>query len=287
MKRPVLICVLLLVTLAQLAGAQKKTIVWSNQEKPIYDKIRTLRSLDDSTRARTTQQLALSIRELPRTENKLKLANALASLSTEGDFGHATLQEVATTLADALHEQPLAPEKGQPAYPYVELAELERYEHVQVALPDPQYTAAVDKLKTDDERRQQANFTLTDLSGKSWKLSELKGKVVLLNFWATWCPPCNRELPDLQALYKKHEKDGLVVLAISDEEAAKVQPFVAKQKLTYPVLLDPGRKVNELFEIDGIPKSFVYDRDGKIVAQAIDMRTRHQFEELLAQAGLK
>ena len=287
MKRPVLICVLLLVTLAQLAGAQKKTIAWSSQEQPIYDTIRTLRSLDDSTRSKTTQQLALSIRALPKSENKLKLANALASLSTEGDFGHATLQEVATTLADALREQPLAPEKGQPAYPYVELAELERYEHVQVVLPDSQYTAALDKLKADDEQRQQADFTLTDLSGKSWKLSQLKGKVVLLNFWATWCPPCNRELPDLEALYKKHEKQGLVVLAISDEEAAKVQPFVAKQKLTYPVLLDPGRKVNELFEIEGIPKSFVYDRDGKIVAQAIDMRTRHQFEELLAQAGLK
>jgi peroxiredoxin len=219
--------------------------------------------------------------------NKVKLATALASLSTEGDVGHATLQDVATTLSDSLHEQPELPAKGQPAYPYIALAQLERYEHVQVALQDPQYTAASDKLKTDDDRRQRADFTLNDLDGKSWKLSDLKGKVVLVNFWATWCPPCNRELPDLEALYNQYEHEGLVVLAISDEEGARVQPFIKKQKLTYPILLDPGRKVNDLYEVEGIPKTFIYDRDGKIVAQAIDMRTRHQFEELLAQAGLK
>jgi peroxiredoxin len=276
----------ILIALPQLIPAKEATI-WSKQEKPIYETVKTLRSLDDSTRAKTTQQMALNIRALPKTENKLKLATALASLSTEGDFGHSTLQEVASTLADALREQPPSPEKGEPAYPYVALAQLERYEHVQVTLQDPQYTAAVDKLKAEDLRRQQVDFTLNDLAGKSWKLSELKGKVVLLNFWATWCPPCNRELPDLEALYRKYGEQGLVVLAVSDEEAGKVQPFIRKQKFTYPVLLDPGRKVNELFEIEGIPKSFIYDREGKIVAQAIDMRTRHQFEELLAQAGLK
>jgi len=78
-----------------------------------------------------------------------------------------------------------------------------------------------------------------------------------------------------------------VVLAISDEDASKVLPFIAQQKVTYPILLDPGRKVNELFQIQGIPKTFVYDRNGKLVAQSIDMRTRRQFLELLAQAGLK
>jgi peroxiredoxin len=77
-----------------------------------------------------------------------------------------------------------------------------------------------------------------------------------------------------------------VILAISDEEAGKVEPFIAGRNVTYPILLDPGRKVNELFGVQGIPKSFVYDRDGKLVAQAIDMRTRRQFIEMLGQAGL-
>jgi peroxiredoxin len=66
-----------------------------------------------------------------------------------------------------------------------------------------------------------------------------------------------------------------------------VKPFIEQQGITYPVLLDPGRKVNELFQIQGIPKTFVYDREGKIVAQSIDMRTQKQFLEMLGQAGLK
>ena len=111
--------------------------------------------------------------------------------------------------------------------------------------------------------------------------------MVLVNFWATWCPPCRKELPDLEALYQRFGSRGFVILAISDEEAGKVKPFVADQKLTYPVLLDPGRKVNELFQVEGIPKSFVYDRAGKLVAESIDMRTQRQFLEMLRHAGLE
>ena len=137
------------------------------------------------------------------------------------------------------------------------------------------------------ERRDKADFTLTELGGKTWTLKEQRGKVVVLNFWATWCPPCRKEMPDLEKLYQQFKDQGLVILAISDEDAGKVKPFIAQQKVTYPILLGPGRKVNELFQIEGIPKTFVYDRTGKLVAQSIDMRTRRQFLEMLAQAGLK
>jgi peroxiredoxin len=208
-------------------------------------------------------------------------------LSTEGDFGHEMLQEVATTLAAALREQPIPAKNGQPPSPYIELAELARYEHVQASLDDPQYAAAVSKIEADNVRREQADFTLTELGGKTWTLKEQRGKVVVLNFWATWCPPCRKEMPDLETLYQEFKDQGLVILAISDEDAGKVKPFIAQQKVTYPILLDPGRKVNELFQIQGIPKTFVYDRNGKLVAQSIDMRTRRQFLEMLAQAGLK
>src|ERR1051326_9369182 len=142
-------------------------------------------------------------------------------------------------------------------------------------------------LQHDDDTRQKADFTLTDLAGKNWTLSSLRGKGVLVNFWATWCPPCRKEMPDLESLYQQYSEKGLVILAISDEETAKVKPFIDERKITYPVLLDPGRKVNDLFRIAGIPKSFVYNRDGKMVAQSIDMRTRHQFLEMLGQAGLQ
>jgi hypothetical protein len=78
----------------------------------------------------------------------------------------------------------------------------------------------------------------------------------------------------------------LIILSISDEEVEKVKSYLAEKPVTYPILLDPGRKVNDLFRINGIPKSFVYDRNGKLVAQSIDMRTQKQFLEMLGQAGL-
>src|SRR5205085_1594151 len=150
----------------------------------------------------------------------------------------------------------------EPAFSYVELATLVRYEHVQAALDSPQYAAAIAKLEADDEARLKANFTLSDLQGKSWTLRELHGKIVLVNFWATWCPPCRKEMPDLDALYKKFKDRGLVILAIDDEEVGKIRPYLAEHPVTYPILLDPGRKVNETFRVDGIPKSFIFDREG-------------------------
>ena len=281
MKR-LIMAILSMVLLTAALVAQKQEIVWSDQEKPIVDQLHNIRNLPDDVRVGVTKDLALKIRQLPAVPNKLRLAMGLAGRATEGDFGHDTLQEVATTLAGAIREQP---PKEQDAY--LELASLVRYEHVNASLDSPQFSAALAKLEADDQHRGEANFTLTDLSGKAWTLRDLRGKVVLVNFWATWCPPCRKEMPDLEVLNQRFGPQGLVILGISDEDAATVSPFIAQQKVTYPILLDPGRKVNGLFQIDGIPKTFIYDREGKIVAQSIDMRTRKQFLDMLAQAGLQ
>jgi peroxiredoxin len=170
--------------------------------------------------------------------------------------------------------------------PYSELAKLVYYEHVQVNLDDPQYAAAMSKIEADDLRHRQVDFTLTDLHGKTWALKDLRGHVVLVNFWATWCPPCRTEMPDLESIYKHFKKDGLIVLAITDEEAGKVKPFVNEYGFSYPIVLDPDKNVHRQYTIEGLPRSFVYDREGKLVAQAIDMRTKKQFLEMLDQAGL-
>jgi peroxiredoxin len=269
-------------------------------EKPIADQIRGLRGLSDDVRTGTTKDLALRIRKLPASENKLSLAFRLAALSTEGDFGHDTLQEVATTLAETLRERPVPwaePKDSQtlgkassghlPALPYIELATLVRYEHVDASVDDEEFRAAMTGLEAEDRKRAHLEFTLKDPSGKSWTFSDLRGKVVLVNFWATWCPPCRKEMPDLETLYERFESKGFVVLGISDEEAATIEPFIRERKVSFPVLLDPGRKVNDAFVVEGIPKSFVYDRQGKLVAQSIDMRTQKQFLEMLEKAGLE
>ena len=94
-------------------------------------------------------------------------------------------------------------------------------------------------------------------------------------------------MPDIEELYQRFGPEGLVILAISDEEADKVKPFIAAQKYTYPILLDPSRKVNEMFVVEGIPKSFLYDRDGKLAAEAIDRRTKQQFLAMLKLAGME
>jgi peroxiredoxin len=181
----------------------------------------------------------------------------------------------------------LPDEKGQPAYPYVELAKLVRYEHMQASLEAPVFAVAMAKLDADDKKREDADFTLQDLKGEAWTLKDQHGKVVLVNFWATWCPPCRKEMPDLQSLYKKYKDKGLVVLAISDEDLAKVRPFIAEQDIKYPVLLDPGRQVAKLYNVDGLPQSFVYDRNGKLVAHSIDIRTKRQFQQMHALADLE
>ena len=274
----------LLLTCLWLSDAQ--TTGLTAREKAIQDRM-GLRKLPDGERARVTRDLALEIRELPPSVNKLNLASSLANLATEGDFGRDTLQEVTTTLSAAVRENPVTGQDGHIAAPYIQLARLVRYEGMQAKVDSPQFARAMTQLEEEDRLRESIDFALTDLNGRTWKLGDLRGKVVLVNFWATWCPPCRKEMPDLQELYSRFKEKGLVILAITDEAIEKAKPFIEEKQYTFPVLLDSGRKVNEAFRVDGIPKTFIYDRAGKLAAQSIDMRTREQFAGMLAKAGLR
>ena len=248
--------------------------------KAIDQEILNLKDLPDDVREHAVKDLALRIRQQPK-----RYAVALATnLVIDGRQAceRDTLQEVTTTLADALRNSPTKDTDS-----YRKLAELARYYHMDVSLDDPQYKAAMVELQADDLVRSEADFTLTDVREQKWNLKSLRGKVVLVNFWTTWCPPCRSEVPDLEAVYRRFRDQGLVVLAITDEEASAVKPFLSEQNVTYPVLLDPGKKVRELFRVNGIPVSLVYDREGRLAVQAMDRPTRQGFLEMLGQAGLR
>lgn len=255
-------------------------------ESSITNQLKGLRSVPIAQRPAATTKIATDIRTLPPGLTKVKLADGLSHLATEGDPGQQTLQAVAQTLSQALSESPITPKNDQPPMPYMDLAKLVRYEHVTIDLKDPLLDKADKILAANDAEIEKADFTLKDLHNKKVTLSELRGKIVLVNFWATWCPPCRAEMPDLDVIYTHFQSQGLVVLSISDEDAFKVASYIAPTGYHPPVLLDTGGKVAKQFHIDGIPKTFVFDRDGKLVAQSIDMRTQHQFLLMLAKTGL-
>jgi thiol-disulfide isomerase/thioredoxin len=253
----------------------------------IIAQLKTLRSLSATDRPVTTMKLAHAIAALPAGQDKLRLATGLAGLSTEGDQGQATVEAAGETLAAALNESPIAGKGDEVAEPYMELAQLVKYMNVNATLDDPQFKRALAKLAENDADVSKADFTLNDLNGKPYKLSDMRGKVVLVNFWATWCPPCRREMPDLDKLNARFAPQGLVVVSISDEDQAKVAPFIASSGYRPTVLLDPGDKVNKEFHIEGIPKTYLFDRNGKLVGETIDQSTERQFLDLLAKADLR
>ncbi len=118
------------------------------------------------------------------------------------------------------------------------------------------------------------NFSLKDLIGRKVEIRQFKGKIVFLNFWATWCGPCKEEMPGLEVLHQQFTGENFVLLTISvDYEGLKVvQGFVNKNRYTFPVLLDPNGETLDLFEVKGIPTTFIIDRNGMVIGRAIGPR---------------
>jgi peroxiredoxin len=114
-------------------------------------------------------------------------------------------------------------------------------------------------------------LALPSLAGGSVDLASLRGKVVVLNFWATWCPPCVAEMPSLERLHKALSPEGLAVVAVStDEDEAALRQFVSRAGLTMPVLLDPGGRVaGDRYHTTGYPETFVIDRSGVLVSHTV------------------
>ena len=142
----------------------------------------------------------------------------------------------------------------------------------------PPRAAAQDPFKAIDlikpARVQVAkDFVSPSPDGKSVKLADYRGKVVFLNFWATWCPPCREEMPAMERLYQRYRDKGLVVVAVSiDSEMVVIPPFVKQNKLTFPIGHDPKMALAERYGVRALPSSFLIDRQGNLAALAIGPR---------------
>jgi peroxiredoxin len=129
--------------------------------------------------------------------------------------------------------------------------------------PKVDYVARVGQAAPD--------FELPSLGGQSVRLSDYRGKVVFLNIWASWCPPCRQEMPSMEALYNRLKDRRFKMLAVSLDRGGEedVRPFIARFGLTFPVLLDPENKTFKLYGLTGVPETFIVDKKGVVANKII------------------
>jgi thiol-disulfide isomerase/thioredoxin len=132
-----------------------------------------------------------------------------------------------------------------------------------------------------DAKPAKLDFTMKDLDGKEVSLTSYKGKVILLNFWATWCGPCKAEIPGFVELQAKYKNDLVVVGYSVDDEAPKARAFATEYKMNYPILLGEGREdVQDAYgPIWGIPASFIISRDGRVCQKHLGIAPKAVFEK--------
>ncbi|MBI2362837.1 MAG: TlpA family protein disulfide reductase [Elusimicrobia bacterium] len=134
-----------------------------------------------------------------------------------------------------------------------------------------------------------ADFALKDLSGKTVRLGDFKGKVLLLDFWATYCGPCEESVPALDRLYREFKGSGLEVVGVSvDTFADAVPDYVKEHRMTYTVLLDEDEKAREAYKLRGLPQAFLIDREGRVLTQWFGYdQTVHEGMEKAVREALK
>ena len=131
------------------------------------------------------------------------------------------------------------------------------------------------------QQQKAPNFLLKTYSGKTIELAKMKGKVVLVNFWATWCGPCRAEIPDFIKVYNTYKSKGLEIVGVSldDDGWSVVKPFVEKNKINYPIVLGDAEVAQQYGGIQGIPTTFFVNKDGNIVDHQVGMLTKAILEQ--------
>lgn len=126
------------------------------------------------------------------------------------------------------------------------------------------------------------NFALTDLHGERFELDELKGKGVFLNFWGTYCPPCEKEMPIMEELYQSYKEEGIEILAVNvDEPELTVRRFTERYNLTFPVLIDNKMRVSDAYGISPLPTTVLINEYGEVVKVHIGGMTEVQVKEFM------
>jgi peroxiredoxin len=144
----------------------------------------------------------------------------------------------------------------------------------------PALSQAAEPACTTDAASANLNLTFKDIHGRPFALSDYKGKVVLLDFWATWCPPCRKEIPGFIELYNSYRSRGFVVIGVSmDESNSDIKRFAKRYKMNYPILIGVGRDdLEPAFGPLPLPTAFVIGRDGKICAKHDGLTPKEEFE---------
>lgn len=124
-------------------------------------------------------------------------------------------------------------------------------------------------------------WELKGVDGETVKSTDFKGKVVVLDFWATWCGPCKMEIPGFVELQEKYGKDGLVIVGVSLDEGGPsvVKPFMKRNKINYPIVMHDGKITDVFGGVSGIPTTFIINREGKITAKHVGYIDKAQFEK--------
>jgi peroxiredoxin len=140
--------------------------------------------------------------------------------------------------------------------------------------------AGTAQAATSEERADTApDFSLATLDGEQIALSNFRGQYVLVNFWATWCPPCRAELPDLVSYYESHADQGFMLIGVNEQEPpATVEAYLSQSQLEFPVVLDSDGRVMNRYGVTGMPSSFLVNPEGQIVRSWTGMINRAMLE---------
>lgn len=152
-----------------------------------------------------------------------------------------------------------------------------------ISSPGPSEVSSA--LKAPNDRKTAPDFTLKDERGAEVKLSSHRGKVVLLNFWATWCGPCKMEIPWFVEFESKYTGAGFTVLGVSmDEDSWKsVRPYVKKERINYPVMIGNEALAGNFGDVESLPQTLLIDREGRIAAKHVGLTSKSDFEKEIAE----